>query len=127
MADKKATQEKIEDTTKDVGTTIEEKLKADVIEVVETAEEKEARELAEAMAALEEEVPFYAMKDNGRYKDDIFVAVNGETLVIQRGVHVKIKRKFFNVLVQAEEQDTKTSMMIEGFQSKYKSSSKELT
>ena len=33
-------------------------------------------------------------KDNERYKDDVFVAVNGESCLIKRGETVKIKKKF---------------------------------
>ena len=35
----------------------------------------------------------------------IFVGVNGETIRIQRGVPVKIKRKFYLTLMQAQEQE----------------------
>ena len=35
----------------------------------------------------------------------IFVGVNGETIRIQRGVPVKIKRKFYEALMHAQEQE----------------------
>ena len=35
----------------------------------------------------------------------IFVGVNGETVRIQRGVPVKIKRKFYEALMHAQEQE----------------------
>lgn len=35
----------------------------------------------------------------------IFVGVNGEAIRIQRGVPVKIKRKFYLTLMQAQEQE----------------------
>ena len=40
----------------------------------------------------------------GRKQKDIFAAVNGETVVVKRGVRVKIKRKFLSVLQNAEDQ-----------------------
>ena len=38
-------------------------------------------------------------------KKDIIVWVNGETIRLKRGVPVKIKRKFLNVLQQAADQE----------------------
>ena len=40
----------------------------------------------------------------GSKQKDIFVAVNGETCVIKRGVPVKIKRKFYDALQNAQRQ-----------------------
>lgn len=37
--------------------------------------------------------------------DDKFVAVNGENVIIPRGVDVQIKRKFYEVLKASEEQN----------------------
>ena len=52
-------------------------------------------------------------KDNDKYKDDVFVSVNGENCVIKRGVEVEIKRKFAAVLDNSDLQDYETSMLIE--------------
>ena len=52
-------------------------------------------------------------KDSERYKDDVFVAVNGETCQIKRGVPVKIKRKFAEVLQHSMQQDAATAQLIE--------------
>lgn len=40
----------------------------------------------------------------GSKQKDIFVAVNGETCVVKRGVPVKIKRKFLSALQNAQAQ-----------------------
>lgn len=40
----------------------------------------------------------------GSKQKDVFCAVNGETCVIKRGVPVKIKRKFYDVLMSAQSQ-----------------------
>lgn len=61
----------------------------------------------------EEKVPIRLFKDNDKYKDDVFVAVNGERIQIRRGETVMIKRKFAKVLEQSELQDMKTAAMIE--------------
>lgn len=57
-------------------------------------------------------VPFYLFRDNDKYKDDVFVAVNGESCLIQRGQHVMIKRKFAEVLLNSQDQDNKTAGLI---------------
>ena len=53
----------------------------------------------------EELVDYEAPLLPGENRQDIFVAVNGESLVIKRGVHVQIKRKFYEVLMNAQEQE----------------------
>ncbi len=77
------------------------------------AEEEKAKKAAEHAAYMEEYVEVKLFKDNDKYKDDVFVAVNGENCVIKRGERVKIKRKFAEVLDHSEHQDYETSKMIE--------------
>ena len=61
----------------------------------------------------DELVEVLLFKDSERYKDDVFVAVNGETCQIKRGVPVKIKRKFAEVLQHSMQQDAATAQLIE--------------
>lgn len=74
-------------------------------------EEKAERKAREAY--LNELVEVRLFKDNNKYKDDVFVSVNGENCVIKRGERVKIKRKFALVLEQSDMQDYATSKLIE--------------
>ena len=53
---------------------------------------------------LEERIPFKAIKDNGNYKDDLVVFVNGQRFQIQRGKLVMIPRKVFLAIDAAERQ-----------------------
>ena len=76
-----------------------------------TEEQKKANE--ERKAYWEELVPVQLFKDNNKYKDDVFVSVNGETCQIQRGPKVMIKRKFADVLGKSGIQDYETSMLID--------------
>lgn len=76
-------------------------------------EEEKARKAAEHRAYMEEYVDVKLFKDNDKYKDPVFVSVNGENCVIERGVRVKIKRKFAEVLDHSEHQDYETSKLIE--------------
>lgn len=68
----------------------------------------------------EELVPVMLFKDNEKYKEDVFVSVNGETCLIQRGKQVNIKRKFYEVLMQSQAQDMATAEMIAGYTNEYK-------
>lgn len=59
-------------------------------------------------------------KDSGRYKDDVFVAVNGVGMLVPRGVEVKIPRKYAEALRNSERQ---ASFAVE-FQTKLQSEAK---
>lgn len=68
--------------------------------------ETEAKKLASTKAdPMEELVDYTAPLLPNLRKRDILVAVNGETLRIKRGVPVKIKRKFYEVLQNAAAQE----------------------
>ena len=75
--------------------------------------EERKREIEEDRARGEELVEIKLFKDTGKYKDDVFVAVNGESIAIKRGERVRIKRKFAEVLDNSEHQDYETSRLIE--------------
>ena len=68
---------------------------------------------------LNEYISVKLFKDNDRYQDDVYVAVNGQNCVIKRGEWVKIKRKFALVLDASEIQDMKTAEFIEREQRKF--------
>lgn len=73
-----------------------------------TPEEKAAHD-----AYMNEEVEVKLFKDNDKYKDPVFVGCNGEGIAIERGVRVKIKRKYAEILDNSEHQDYETSKLIE--------------
>lgn len=52
-------------------------------------------------------------RDNKDYKDNVFVAVNGESCVIMRGKKVKIKKKFADVIENSMKQDVKTARLMD--------------
>lgn len=76
-----------------------------------TEEQKKAEE--EYKERMNELVPVKLFKDNHKYKDDVYVSVNGENCCIQRGREVMIKRKFKEVLDNSDLQDYETSLLIE--------------
>ena len=68
---------------------------------------------------LNEYISVKLFKDNDRYRDDVYVAVNGQNCIIKRGEWVKVKRKFALVLDASEIQDMRTAELIEGEQKKF--------
>ena len=84
------------------------------IAVDDDAEAKRAKAQAkkENLAWGEEKVRVKLFKDSKDYKDPKFVGCNGETILIQRGVYVEIKRKFLEILDNSEIQDCQTNEMI---------------
>lgn len=96
--------------------------KAEAAKIVEEAkaqanptaadDEAKAKQHAEDKARGEELVEIKLFKDTGKYKDDVFVGCNGETIAIKRGERVAIKRKFAEILDNSERQDYETAEMI---------------
>ena len=76
-----------------------------------TEEQKKANEKRKAY--WKEPVEVKLFKDNNKYKDDVFVAVNGENCHIKRGERVMVKRKFADLLDKSDMQDYETSLLIE--------------
>ena len=68
------------------------------IEASTAAETNEAAELDN------EEVEIRLFKDNDKYKDSVFVAVNGKAYMIERGKYVKVPKAVAEVLRNSEMQ-----------------------
>lgn len=92
----------------------------------ETAAAVKPKTPAEMEAYLNEYVSVKLFRDNDKYKDPVYVAVNGKNCVIRRGEWVKVKRKFALVLDQSEIQDLRTAEMIEQESSRFKAESANL-
>jgi hypothetical protein len=86
----------------------------------ETAEEK-------VTDPGEELVTIQLFKDNDRYRDDLYVAVNGERILIQRGVPVTLKRKFAEVIQHSERQDQRTDALMQRMADDYVRKTEEST
>ena len=79
------------------------------------AREDRLREFIRAQEKwLNEYVEVRLFKDNEKYKDDVYVAINGKNCVIRRGVWTRIRRKFALLLDQSEIQDLRTAELIAG-------------
>lgn len=106
---------------------------AKAAEILAAAEEKAktileaAEEKAEAAAKEEEEYVWVKLfKDNGKYKDDLFVSCNGENCVIKRGVRVRVKKCFAEILDNSEHQDYETSVMMDSMSHEFETNTAKL-
>lgn len=63
-------------------------------------------------------------KDNGKYKDDVTVAVNGKVWKIQRGKEVEVPMYVWQVIKQSLAQDVETANMIQQLSDEYKAKEK---
>lgn len=62
------------------------------------AAEVDMEAIRDREAGMKELVDVFLFKDGDKYKDDVFVGVNGRTWVIKRGVTVKVPRYVKEVL-----------------------------
>ena len=76
-------------------------------EAAQAAQTEEAKTAAAPEEGTEEQdtVVIRLFKDNQRYKTPVFVGVNGETYLIQRGVDVEVPKAVAEVLRHSEEMD----------------------
>lgn len=71
------------------------------------------KKTAEKKKDPNELVEFEAFYDGEKYKDDIYVAVNGRRFQIKRGVKVMIPRYVYEVIKNSAEQDKATADLME--------------
>lgn len=73
-----------------------------------------------------EMVDIFLFKDGDKYKDDVFVAVNGKTYQIQRGVTVSVPKYVKEVLDNSARQDMAAAKYMEAKQEEYAAEAKNL-
>jgi hypothetical protein len=69
-------------------------------------------------------VKFHAFKDDDKYKDDIFVAVNGKRYQIKRGVDVMVPESVYEVLQNSQTQDQAAFRLMENKANEFESETK---
>ena len=74
----------------------------------------------------EELVAIRLFKDNERYKDDVFVAVNGRSFQIKRGESVQVPKCVADVLEQSMDQDAATAKLMDRESAAWSAQAKEL-
>ena len=77
-------------------------------------------------AWLNEYVEVKLFKDNDKYKDDVYVAINGKNCVIRRGEWTRIRRKFALLLDQSEIQDLRTAELMAGESERFANASRRI-
>ena len=106
------------------------KAKAEAAAIVAEAQAKAketleaAKETAPAAPKPNDLVPIRLFKDNDKYKDDVFVAVNGRSFQIKRGETVQVPAYVAEVLEQSMAQDNATANLIERESSAYAAEAK---
>lgn len=73
---------------------------------------------------LEELVQVQLIKDNDKYKDDVVLGLNGEKIMIKRGVPVSIKRKFALILESSYRQQMIAADLQTEFANNYEANAK---
>lgn len=71
---------------------------------------------------LEKNVRIKLFYDGDRYKDPVFVGINGKNFLVQRNKWVEVPRYVANVIAQSEDQDARTNMMCAEMEAEYEAS-----
>ena len=75
--------------------------------------------IAENEKRMQELVTVELFKDNGKYRDDVFVAVNGKGYLIQRGIPVQVPRCVKEILDSMKMQDMYAAKYSEALTAEY--------
>jgi hypothetical protein len=86
------------------------------------AERKARMTMAEAKKDL---VDIELFQDDDKYKDDLYVAVNGERYQIKRGVRVSVPRFVADAIELSTAQDRATAKMITRYEQDYQKAAKD--
>lgn len=81
---------------------------------------------AEAAHDPNERVRIRLPKDNGRYRDDVYVSVNGRNALIKRGVTVDVPRYIACAIQESMAQDERTAMLISSMEDDFSARSEKI-
>ena len=101
------------------------RLEKEIEELKAALGKKEMEETAKMSAVLINEeymkqpVTIKLFKDNGRYRDDVYVSVNDRSFLIKRGVEVTVPRFVEQALKNSLSQDEYVASLVEKLQSDY--------
>jgi len=71
---------------------------------------------------MKQSVTIKLFKDNGKYRDDVYVAVNDRSFLIKRGVEVTVPRFVEQALKNSLSQDEYVASLVEKLQNDYENS-----
>ena len=121
LAEAQAEAEKLIAQAKAEAEKIKAEAEAEADSTANTAEETDEYE-----KWLQEPVKIKLFKDNDKYKDDVFVSVNGNKFLIKRGVEVEVPRYIKNCLDLSEEQKGYAANVSEEYENDYQQRLSEL-
>ena len=94
-------------------------------EVAATNGEQAPTDYPKSNDDLESYVTVKLFKDNDKYSEPVLVGLNGEQIMIQRGVEVKIKKKFALVLEESDAQKNLAMAYMDGLENEYNTRAKD--
>ncbi len=97
------------------------RLKAE-LEQKETKNNKKCEKIIANEEYMKKPVIIKLFKDNGRYRDDVYVAVNDRSYLIKRGVEVTVPRFVEQALKNSLTQDQYVASLVEKLQDDYEKS-----
>lgn len=74
-----------------------------------TVSQKSSSKIKDITKPESEYVEIRLFKDGDKYKDDVLVGINGYMCRVKRGIPVKIKRRFAEVIAQSEDNVAKVN------------------
>jgi len=91
---------------------------ADAVEKAEAKTEAKTETMAEAKAEEKDDgmVTIHLFKDDDRYAAPVFVGVNGDSYLIQRGIDVKVPKAVAEVLEHSIKQDAEAARKSQAMQ-----------
>ena len=87
---------------------------------------KKDRKVRHVAAKPAKKVKVKLFKDNGMYKDPVFVAVNGHRFIVPRGVEVEVPEYIAQVLEESFRRDQATAEQLMTLEKKFKEDSRML-
>ena len=88
------------------------------------AVKKEPTAAENVMQQPEEMVEIRLFKDNNKYKDDVYVGLNGRGYLIKRGQTVRVPRAVYEIIENSRSQDEYTARLIEQESTRYENESR---
>ncbi|MFW5651964.1 MAG: hypothetical protein ACOCNC_11420 [Acetivibrio ethanolgignens] len=110
-----AAEEIINQAKEEAGKILNSATKKEFVTVPTSVEKNEER--------AHEMVTIRLFKDNGKYKDDVFVGVNDKRYQIKRGIEVEVPRFVAEVLENSQKQDDETMEYISKLEADYEKKS----
>ncbi len=104
------------------------RLEKEIEELKAALKQKEIAETAKIIAVhanekyMKKPVTIKLFKDNGKYRDDVYVAVNDRSFLIKRGVEVTVPRFIEQALKNSLSQDEYVASLVEKLQTDYENS-----